>query len=318
MRISGALVLAIVLAAQDPRFGVQSRLVVVPVTVTDSAGRLVDSLDASDFLLLDDGRPRRVTVDMMDTGVAPVALSIAVQAAGISAPALDKIRKIHPMIQPLLTGERGCASVVSFSSEVQWLADCTNDPETLARAFGNLRPGAAKQARMLDAVHEAIGRLKGQPHSRRILVLMSESRDRGSDAPLDSVLLEAQAAGVTVYAITYSAFWTAFTSKPSGAAPAPAGAAVDIIGGLGEFARLGSPNTAQLLAAATGGATLPFTRQRGLEVAIERLSTELHTQYVLSFTPDGASPGHHRLECRITRPGAYKVRARPGYWVAAP
>lgn len=328
LHLAALLAASATLPAQEQRFDVQSRLVVVPVIVTDGKGRLVDSLDPSDFQLLDNGRPQRIAVDTLDTGVAPVAIAIVVQAAGISAPALEKVRKISPMIQPLLTGERGCAAVVAFSEHVRWLTGCTNDPDALARAFGQLQPGEPKQARMLDAAHQAIERLRQRPNSRRILVLISESRDRGSEAKLDSILLEAQSAAVTVYAVTYSAFKTAFASKPAASRPtkpddpahrapaAPPPATVDLLGGLTELARLGGPNTTQLLSSATGGATLPFTRQKGLETAIEKLSAELHTQYVLSFTPEDGAPGYHRLECRIVRPGGYTVRARPGYWSA--
>lgn len=73
---------------------------------------------------------------------------------------------------------------------------------------------------MLDAVRESIARLRQRPNSRRVLLLISESRDRGSESTLDRVAVAAQTAGVTVYAATYSAFKTAFTSRsPAGDEP---------------------------------------------------------------------------------------------------
>src|ERR1700676_3248220 len=118
MHASGGMRLALVpafaafLAAQEPRFDVRSRLVLVPVTVTDLKGRSIDGLESSDFLLFDNRHPQKVTVDTIDTGVAPIALVIAVQCSGISVAVLEKVRKIGAMIQPLITGERGCAGVV--------------------------------------------------------------------------------------------------------------------------------------------------------------------------------------------------------------
>jgi len=101
-----------------------SRLVLVPVTVNGHQRPIdIDGLEASDFSLFDNGQPQKATVDTMDTGVAPVALVIAVQSSGISAAALEKVRKIAAMIQPLITGDRGCAAVVSFAERIKWLQE---------------------------------------------------------------------------------------------------------------------------------------------------------------------------------------------------
>ena len=54
---------------------------------------------------------------------------------------------------------------------------------------------------------------------RRVLLPISESRDRGSTTTLDAATVAAQTAGVAIYAVTYSALKTAFTSKAPVAAP---------------------------------------------------------------------------------------------------
>jgi len=347
MRSVAVLAFAVSLAAQDSHFDVRSRLVLVPATVTDLKGRPIDGLEASDFLLFDNGRPQKAAVDTIDTGVAPVALVIAVQASGISAAVLEKVRKIGAMIQPLLSGDQGCAGLVSFAERVAWLEECTKDPDAFDLAFHQLRPelrpGEEKEARMLDAVQSAVEHLRRRPNARRVLLLISESRDRGSETALDAVTAAAQTAGVTVYAATYSAFKTAFTSKLPVSQPrrplkpktpndalgtvnaAPPGRnnpwpkipppeqQVDALGGIGELARLHQTNTTEALTKSTGGATFPFTRQKALEEAIEKLGAELHTQYVLSFAPEAAT-GYHTLEVRLARSGEFLIRARPGYW----
>lgn len=330
------ILLSIPLAAQDVDFAVRTRLVLVPVTVTDGNGRFVDGLDGSEFVVLDNGRPQRATADTFGTGVAPIALMVAVQSSGISAPALAKVRRIGGMIQVLVTGERGCSGLVSFDDRVRWLEDCTHDSEALRRAYGALRPSqAAKKGRMLDAVYEATQRLAGRADVRRVLLVISESRDRGSETDLETVVLAAQSAGVTVYTATYSAFKTGLLTKPSdgpllrppepGRAPdvpasrypptvPPEAQRLDILGAFGELFRLGKVNAAEVLAGMTGGVAYSFARQRALEEAVQALGVELHSQYVLSFTPELAEPGYHRLEVKITRPGTYTIRARPAYW----
>src|ERR1700730_8660857 len=129
------LAFAVSLAAQQPQFDVRSRLVLVPVTVTDPKGRSVDGLEAADFLVFDNGRPQKAAVDTIDTGVAPIALVMAVQSSGISAAILEEVQQIGGMIQPLISGERGCAGLVSFDQRVAWLQECTKDAAVFQRAF---------------------------------------------------------------------------------------------------------------------------------------------------------------------------------------
>lgn len=341
MRHFASLLTAALLVAQEPGFNVQSRLVLVPTTVTDKKGRSLEELDPSRFVVLDNGRQRQVTVDTLATGVAPIALVIAVQSSGISAAALENIRKIGAMIQPLITGQRGCGAVLAFDHRLQWLQECTKDPDLLTRAFWQLKTGEPKAARMLDAVSAGIAHLRRRENARRVLLLISESRDRGSESALEDVLIDAQAAGVAIYAITYSAFKTGFLSKTAppldppreyperprstrteplsakGRVPIPPPESrVDILGGIGELARLGKTKTTDALAKGTGGTEYSFARQPALESAIGKLGGELHGQYVLSFAPQDAEPGYHRLEVRIPGKPDVRIRARPGYWAS--
>jgi VWFA-related protein len=338
----------LLIAQQPPRFDVRSPLVIVPVSVTDTEGRFVNGLAASDFLVFDNGRAQKATVDTIDTGVAPIALIVAVQSSGISAAVIEKAQKIGVMIRPMVTGERGAAALMSFDQKVNWLQDFTNDEDVLQDAFAKLRPfsrpGEDKEACMLDAVHESIERLRAVPTARRILLLISESRDRGSETTLEAATVAAQTAGVAIYALNYSALKTAFTSKlpVAGARRAlkpkmpedvlgwvngnppgrfnpwpkrlPPEQQVDVIGAIGEFIRIGKTNTTEALTKATGGATLSFSKQRALEDAIQRFGAELHSQYVISFAPDAPAPGHHSIDVRLAQPVKMLVHARPGYW----
>ena len=344
MRCALVLCCALPLLGQESKFGVNSRLVLVPVTVTDVKGHSIDGLEADAFTVLDAGKAQKITVDTIATGVAPIALAIAIQSSGISIPILEKVRKVGSLIQPLVTGERGCASLVTFAETVNWLQECTNDGDAIIRAFRQVQSGEYKRAVMLEAVQSAIERLQRQPNSRRVLLLISESKDRGSKQTLQEVTVAAESANVTVYAATYSLAKAAFTSKaqvgppppapkpksPSEAMGTPTGAPsskynpkgipkeqrADLGSGLGELLRLHKENATQALSTLTGGTTFPFARQKGLEEAISKLGTDLHSQYILSFAPDDSEPGYHKLEVRVAQ-GQYQVRARPGYWVSS-
>jgi len=337
MKFVSLLAFAGILGAQDPRFEVQSRVVLVPAAVSGRNGKIIEGLQSSDFVVLDNARPQKAVVDSFATGMAPVALVVAVQASGISEPALEKIRKVGSMIQPLITGDRGCGALLQFSERVQWLQECTKDGAALSDAFDRLSTGDLKGARMIDAVREAVDKLRNGSNFRRVILLISESRDRGSQTELEAAVVAANAADVTVYALTYSAFKMGWASKqasreemtnspvyaPGSPAPTPdryprptpTEQRVDILGGIKEVARLADDKVTEELASSTGGYVFSFTRQKGLEESIQKLGTELQTQYVLSFRPEAATVGFHKLEVRVRGRKDVQVRSRPGYWI---
>lgn len=342
MRTLFALLLPCALIAQEAGFKAEARLVVMPVTVQDAKGRPIDGLEDANFKVFDNGVAQPFSLDTFGTGVAPVSLIVAVQTSGLSAAALVKVRQIGAMIQPLVAGERGCAGLLSFSDSVVVRQPCTRNVEALSSAFARLEPRSPKEGHLLDGATEAIKLLDARPNSRRVLLLISETRDRGSEAKLDDVIRAAQTAGVTVYAATYSAFRSGFFSKPEDVQqprqtrplPIPTGKpnsdpvgqsipantsaqSTDILGGVGELARLGKDKATEKLAEATGGAEYPFTRLGGLEKAIQKLGEEIHSQYVISFMPKEPKPGFHTLSVQV-QPGAkLRIRARPGYWANA-
>ncbi len=332
----------ILLVAQEAGFVVQTRLVFVPTIVQNEQGRPVDGLTEANFRILDNGIQQPFSLDTFGTGVARVALIVAVQTSGISASALVKVRQIGAMIQPVITGERGCAGLISFSDSVVVRQACTKDPDALSKAFAALASRDPKEGHVLDGAAEAIRLLEAQPNARRVLLLISETRDRGSEATLPDVIRQAQAAGVTVYSATYSAFRTGFFAKPEEVRqprqtrplPIPSGKpnwdpvgesipanssaqSGNILAGIGELARLSKEKTTEKLALATGGAEYPFTRLPGLEKAIQNLGEEVHSQYVISFIPKEPKLGYHALTVQVQPGTNLRIRTRPGYWVNA-
>ncbi len=199
----------------------ESRLVIVPVTVMSGKHGYVTGLGEGDFELLDDGIPRPIRVDVAGTAVAPISLVIALQTCGISAAALAKVRKVGAMIQPLITGDGGEAALIGFDDDVHLIQDFTSDAGVLVDAFDSLKGrSSGSRARMLDAVELAARMLAARrPDGRRVLLLISESRDRGSRTKLDVAVNTVQQEGITVYAATYSAYLTPFTAKPSDLPP---------------------------------------------------------------------------------------------------
>ncbi len=295
---------------QQPVFRASARLVVVPATVFDPSGKRVLGLQLSDFIVLDQGQPRDFQLESMDT---PVTLILAVETSAPSAPALARLRKSASLFDPLLAGHAGRIGLVTYDSQVRVASEPADDSAPFEAQLRALDPGDSG-GRMLDAVAEAATLLQQTPpRRRRVVLIVGESKDLGSKSKLDQVVARLQEANITVYPVTYSRTTSAFTSREPVAAT---GGGADILGALRELGRLGQTNTAAELARHTGGAMNSFTRQRGLEDALQRVGEDLHLQYVLSFEASGVQPGIYRsLSVTIAGRPELTVRHRPGYWI---
>lgn len=125
-----------------------------------------------------------------------------------------------------------------------------------------------------------------------------------------------QRSGVTIYSLAYSSYLTPFTTKASEYTP-PTGGRGWILDALTEAVHATKQDTGKILIGATGGRQLKFETQSKLEDDLIRLGSEIHSHYILSFTPtEGAVPGFHSLVVETREQPPLQVKARPGYWVA--
>jgi VWFA-related protein len=195
-------------------------------------------------------------------------------------------------------------------------------------------------SRLNDAVAESIRMLRGRPKNRRrVILLISEKRDKASEARLRETLREAQFANVSIYAIDISTMVARMTAKPdyprpesipttaqhmpSGAAVTPTGVDqiynngnyipvfVDIFKGVkGLFV----DDTVDVFTRFTGGKEYTFITTKTLEKVTTALGEELHSQYLLAYSPSNKiEGGYHDIRVVINRPNL-EVRTRPGYW----
>ena len=300
-------------AQEQPRIKTTVQLVLAPVTVTSPGGTPLDGLVQTDFNVTDNGRPVR---HELESTRQPIALVLAIQTTAAAGPAIAKVQKIGPILQPLVAGEGGVAAVITYGHKVAVRQEFTPDTGLLTRAVNAVMP-AGQGARLNDAALEAVRLFAGKPNYRRVLIVIGESKDRGSEAPLEEVVSKLQAANVTVYALTYSVYLTPFTSK--GAERFGDGSRVydpgpfDLAAVFSEIGRLGKPKSSEALTKFTGGEQLSFSKLKGLEEVLQKAGKDLHTQYLLAFQGSNEKVYH---EIKVTVPGHPEalVRARPGYW----
>lgn len=293
-------------------------LILVPATVTDRHDKTIEGLTESDFEVLDNGKRVKHS---LETTNQPIALVVAVQTSAIAGPALAKVQKIGSMFEPLLVGEGGVAAILTYSDQIKVWQDFTHSADDFTRRMRKIEPDGASrtEARMNDAVLEAVKMLDGRPKYRRVLVVVGESRDRGSQAKLEEAVTRAQSANVTVYPVNYSVYKTSFTSRGDERFEGSGRRVYDtdpgnLLAVFTEIARLATQDAGEALAKYTGGEKVSFTRLAGLERVIAKIGDDLHMQYLLSFQASGGEDkSYHAIAVKVRRSEAV-VRARPGYW----
>ena len=317
---------------------VTTKVVIAPTTVTDRDNRFVNGLHVDDFTLTDNDRLQRITQDVV---FQPLSIVVAVQANADVEGILPKIQKIGPVLSTLVTGDTGEIAVMCFDHRIRTLQEFTTDPDKVEIALKKITPGSSS-SKLNDATMEAINMLRNRPlNRRRIILLISETRDiAGSFRPRE-VLEAAQFQNVLVYCVDISHLLSASTrSAPYVRPPAiPAEAHMNPTGGVltpTEQLQMSTSNfvpmfveifkgvkgifvdnPSELYTKWTGGREYSFATQKGLEQAISGIGEELHSQYLLSYTPTNLDEaGFHTINVTVKgRPGL-KIRVRPGYYIA--
>jgi VWFA-related protein len=317
-------------------------VVVAPTTVTDKDGNYVHDLKPSQFVLYDNDKPQAIKVD---ESFAPISLVVAIQADAKVEPVIPKLQKIGTLVENLVAGDQGEVAILSFDHRLQVLQDFTGDATKLQEALKKLRPGSSS-ARMIDAVERSSQMLKSRSKDRRrIVLLICESRDKGSEGKLREALTTTQVDDVMVYALNMSRLYTETMSNPSiprpdpippGARHVPAGAVntptsnAQLTGSQGYGANfvplfaeifrdakgIFVDNPVEVFTKYTGGREMGFVSQKALENAVAEIGREIHNQYLISYNPDNKiEGGFHTIRVEVR--GPYNVRTRPGYWLAA-
>ena len=320
--------------------------VTAPVAVRDPAGEIVLNLSKNNFHVYDNGAEQKI--EHFDLGGDPLSVVLAVETSSHIEPMLPAIRKTGIIFTATVMALTSEAAVVGFDDDVTVLHAFTTDPDAVQSVVGDgLLPEGSSGSHVYDAMARGISLLAQRPVARRrILVVVGEAQDTGSENKLGAVLRSAQLANVTIYSIGLSTAMADLRAKkepvdhslgPPGTYPIPTPPGNrrlpisngkrptrrSIICALAKWlVKTGmnaiGPNSLAVASKATGGllvnakrdSTHPKSggrnRRRDSRAVLARVSSAADVQ-----------SGYHEIKVTVDRDGV-SVRTRPGYYLPPP
>ena len=181
----------------DPIFVSDTRLVDLPVSVSDKSGKLITDLPQKAFKVFENGIEQPIKVFKRED--VPVSLGIIIDNSGSMK---EKRQKVEVASMDLVKASNHDDEVfiVNFNDDAFLDVEFTNDIKTLEEGVSRIdsRGGTA----MRDAISMSIDYLKskGKRHKKVILVV-TDGNDNASTINLEKVVNRARQSEVLIYAI---------------------------------------------------------------------------------------------------------------------
>jgi Ca-activated chloride channel family protein len=294
MRWHSTFVAAIVVAAaatavaQQPTFRAGTELVSLFVTVTDAQRRLVPDLEQSHFEILDNDKPQPIA--FFQNEAQAITVVVMLDTSGSMTGTIELLRlAAEQFLLRLFPGDK--AKVGAFNDKIQVGAHFTSDRDELISEVKNLDYGNA--TRLYDALAVSIDELKGI-EGRKVVLIFTDGEDTTSRTTMGTVIERARIEDVMVYSI---------------------GLESDYFNGQ-RMVRSRPDSGLRKISDETGGGYFELKKTADLAPTFTRVAQELHSQYVLGFTPLQLDNRVHKVTVRVTKPGM-TARARRSYIASA-
>jgi VWFA-related protein len=279
-----------------------TNLVNVYFSARDKSG-FITNLKKDDCALTENKEPQEIRNFTQEKNL-PLTIGILLDTSGSQTNVLPLEQQSGAEFLKDVLTPKDEAFLISFDINVDLLADYTNSPREIRRALdkASINTGAgtgsvtgngtARGTLLFDAVYLAANEKLRAEAGRKILVLLTDGGDQGSQETLKTATEAAQKANAIIYVILI----------------ADRG-----FGGYGGF--YSGDRDMEQLATQTGGRVINVGNNgKRLEEAFAQIQDELRTQYLLSYRPKNTDfDGKFRtisLDCGK----GLKVQTRKGYY----
>jgi VWFA-related protein len=297
-------------ALPAPTLQLSIRLVDAYFSVRDKNGYVL-GLTPSDCQVSEDHQPQTLKALTQEKNL-PLTLGILLDTSGSQQRVLPLEQQSAARFLKSVLTPKDEAFLISFDVNVDLLSDDTSSAAELTRAINQATINAASASAGLpgigsgpfptahprgtllyDAVYLAAHDKLQSQAGRKVIVLLTDGGDQGSQETLASATEAAQKANVLVYVILLAdhPYLDSFGTPISGKAQM------------------------QHLARDTGGRVIDVGNNGPkLEAAFTQIQDELRTQYLLSYTPLNQTADGKFRKLEIHCGDARTVQARKGYY----
>ena len=276
--------LAIFAQNDDETIKIESSIVVLNATITDTYGKSVGGLKQTQFKVFEDGKEQ--TIEFFAAEKTPFAAVILLDTSGSMA---QRISMARSAAITFLDGLRvdDNAAIYNFDYKVSLVQDFSNSRDITEKIF-DLKPNGMTV--LNDAIYEAAEVLSKRPEKRKAIIVISDGADTKSKYSADKALKAAIAANATIYTVDMSS--------------------IEMDG----RERMQSQSALKNFAEKSGGKFIAASGGTALREAFTEIISELGSQYTLTYSPTNiAKDGKYRtIEVRISKPNL-TIRTRKGY-----
>jgi VWFA-related protein len=285
-------------AAPPGQIRVQVNIVNLFATVRDKHKAIITGLKQDDFQVYEDGQPQEITYFSAESNL-PITLGILLDTSGSEYFMLSGEKEAGSRFLARVLRKGDLAMVMTFDTDVDLLADFTDDRGVLDRAInraqinapsggmiaqGPLPSSGSGGTNFYDAVYLAAHEKLSGEAGRKAIVVLTDAEDTGSKLRLSDAIEAAQRTGTVVHILLVAADG-------------------------------GDQDVARKLTDDTGGRMIVVRSEKNLEQAFDQISEELRSQYTVGYTPTNKKhDGTYRKIKVEMKNKDYSVLTRRGYY----
>jgi Ca-activated chloride channel family protein len=268
----------------DEIIKIDTSLVLVNATITDTDGKPSTGLKRSQFKVFEDGKEQVISI--FETQETPFAAVILLDTSGSMEQQVSLARSAAINFLDGLRADDTVA-IYNFDTKISLVQDFSNSRDITEKVF-DLK--AVGYTALNDAILKAAQELEKRPEKRKAIIVLSDGADTRSKSSADKALKAASAANATIYTVDMSAINTAGTG------------------------RVQSQSALKNFSEKTGGIFIPTPGGSAMRQAFKNIVKELGVQYTLGYQSiNTKKDGKWRaIELRVSRPNL-NIRTRKGY-----
>src|SRR6202521_1807697 len=287
---------------QGPVIKSQVNLVNVFATVRDKNKRIVGDLKQENFKIVEDGQDQKIAFFSKEVSL-PITLALLLDTSGSEQEMLGAIQSAGSQFLDRVLRRGDEALVMSFDTDVDFLADFTDNRAQLDRAVRRARintpgggmiagnPGPIGNQQMTgtalyDAIFLSCSEKLNTEAGRKAIVIVTDAQDEGSKVKIEEAIESAQRTDTVIHIL--------LVADPRYGA---------------------NVGAAKKLSEETGGRVLNASSEKKLMEAFDEISAELRSQYTLGYYPTNTERDGKFRKIKVeTVNHDLKVLARKGYY----